>query len=260
MKTIKIFLKICELNLKKLLIYRASFAISLVLMGIWVLAYVTLIEVIFSHTKTLAGWHKGEVLLIMTFYYFIQNIADIFFKDNFEDFGENMRRGELDFKLVKPTSPRLLAFFWEIRFDHIAGIVATGFLFAHAWRSLEKIPSLPFLGLAFMFLFVSIILYYSILSFIATLTFWVERNETFNTLIFNVSQLSRYPRQIYSHIVGKILTFGIPLALIATIPVEVAVRFQNGYLPLFFIASTAIFYGLSRLFWYYGIRRYTSAN
>lgn len=237
-----------------------SFWISLALMGMWVIAYVALIEVIFYHTDTLAGWNKGSVLLIMSFYYFVQNVSDIFFKDDFEHFGESVRRGELDFKLVKPASPRLLSFFWEIRFDHAASLIPTSFLFYYALKNLNFEISWALLGVGFLFSIVSLILYFTVLSFIATLTFWIHRNDTFNTLIFNVSQLARYPRQIYQHIVGKVLTFGIPLALISSIPAEVALQFENGLLPYFFIGITALFYALGRIFWHYGLRKYTSAS
>lgn len=260
MKNIRIFLKLCELNLKKLLIYRVSFAISLFLMAIWVSAYVVLIEVIFHHTETLAGWNKGSVLLVMAFYYLIQNLSDILFKDDFEHFGEAVRRGELDFKLVKPAPTRLLAFFWGIRFDHAAGMVSTGFLFFYAFKNLPGPISMGSLLLGVVFALASVVLYFSILSFIATLTFWIQRNDTFNVLIFNVSQLSRYPRQIYKSIIGNILTFGLPLALIASLPAEIALQFQNGLLPIIFAGMTFLFFILSSLFWHYGLRRYTSAN
>lgn len=260
MHALRIFFKLCEMNLKKLLIYRASFVISLVLMTMWVFAYFTLIEVIFYHTKTLAGWGKGEVLLIMSFYYLVQNLSDIFFKDDFEQFGEVVRRGELDLRLTKPVPARLLSFFWEIRFDHAAGIIVTAFLFAYALKNLTSAISLSALTFAFFLTGVSLMLYFSILSCISTLVFWVQRNDTFNVLIFNVSQLSRYPRQIYRHIIGKILTFGIPIALIATIPAEVALKFEHGPLTIFFIGITIIFYLLSRSMWHYGLKKYTSAN
>lgn len=260
MKTVKIFFKLCDLNLKKLFIYRASFFISLLLMSVWIFGYVILIEVIFYHTSSLAGWNKGEVLLILSFYYLIQNVSDIFFKENFENFGDSVRRGELDFKLVKPTPTRLLAFFWDMRFDHVASLLITIVLFIYSLQNIGTALNPFFFLIGFLYTILSLILYFSILSIIGTLTFWVERNETFNVLIFNVSQLSRYPRQIYRNLIGKILTFGIPLALIASIPAEVAVQFQNGSLPLFFMAISVVFYCISRLFWHYGLRRYTSAN
>ncbi|MEK7523584.1 MAG: ABC-2 family transporter protein [Patescibacteria group bacterium] len=260
MKTLKIFLKLCELNLKKLLIYRASFFISLALMGMWVMAYVILIEVIFYHTSTLAGWNKGSVLLVMSFYYFVQNLSDIFFKENFEQFGDNLRRGELDFNIVKPAPLRLLTFFREIRFDHAAGLLITSGLFTYAFKNLPAPISVNHLLLGFIFALVSVVLYFSMLSIISTITFWIQKNDTFSALIFNVTQLSRYPRQIYRQIVGKILTFALPLALLGSLPAEVAVQFENGSLPIIFIGITIGFYFLGRIFWEYGLTKYTSAN
>lgn len=260
MHTLRIMLKLCELNFKRLLLFRASFIISLMLMTAWVGAYIVLIETIFYHTPELAGFSKGEVLLVMGFYYLVQNLSDIFFKDNFEDFGETVRRGGLDLKLTKPASPRLLSFFWEIRFDHIAGLILTGFLFIYAFTEMVRPISILFFTVALLMSLISTVLNYSILSLIATLTFWVTRNETFNVLIFNVSQLARYPRQIYSGAVGKVLTFGIPLALISSIPAEIALDIAPPSLVLFFIAITAFFYLVSRIIWNIGLRRYTSAS
>lgn len=248
------------MNAKKLLIYRGSFIVSLALLSVWVATYVILIEVIFSHTPTLSGWSKGEVLLITSFFYFIQNISDMFFKDGFEEFHESVRRGELDFKLTKPASSRLLLFFGEMRFDYLGGLIPTSFFFIYAIKNIQFSVSVIDFFYGFSLAFFSIVLYFSILSIIATFAFWLHRNTALNTLIFNVTQVSRYPRQMYGNVVAKIISFGIPLALLASIPAEVTVRFNNGYMPVFFVAITAFFYALSKFFWHYGLRKYTSAN
>lgn len=255
-----IFLKLCELNFKKMLAFRASFYISLVLMGMWVAAYAILIEVIFYYTKTLSGWTKGEVIIILAFYYLIQNIADIFFKDNIEHFGQAVRRGELDFRVTKPVSLRLLSFFWEIRFDQLAGLVITALLFWYGLANLSYVPTIVHTLAGIGVVCVSVVFYYSLLTIIASLTFWIEKTDTFNILIFNLSQLSRYPRAMYTDIFGKFLTFVVPMGLIASVPAEIALRSVDYTSLLVLLGLTAIFYLISRIVWYYGIRRYTSAN
>ncbi len=256
----KIFLKLCELNFKKMLAFRASFFISLVLMSMWVGAYAILIEVIFYYTKTLAGWTKGEVIIILAFYYLIQNIADIFFKDNIENFGQAVRRGELDFRMTKPVSLRLLSFFWEIRFDQIAGIAVTGILFWYGFSNLSYTPQLVHVIGGLIVVGASLIFYYSLLTIIASLTFWIEKTDTFNILIFNMSQLSRYPRAMYTDIFGKFLTFVVPMGLIASVPAEIALKTVDYTSLMILLGLTTVFYLISRVVWYYGIKRYTSAN
>ncbi len=260
MHALSIFFKLCDLNLKKMLVYRTSFWISFVLMAMWVAAYFTLIEVIFYHTPTLAGWNKGQVMIIMSCYYYIQNISDIFFKDVIEDFGDIVRRGELDHLLTKPTSSRLLAFFRGMRFDHLASLVATTAMLIYGLNQVEEpitfLNALAGVGLMGF----SLILYFSILSLMSTVVFWVEKNDTFSVLIFNVSQVSRYPRQIFTGVVGTVLTYGLPLALLASVPAEAILGRSIGSIVMLLVVLTAIFYILSAVMWRVGLRRYTSAN
>lgn len=260
MHSLRVFLKLAELNLKQLLIYRLSFFISLALMTFWTAAFVILILVIFEHTDSLAGFQKGEVLLVLSFYYFFQNLADIFFKDNFEEFGEVCRRGLFDLRVVKPAPSRLLAFLYRMRFDYTAGFIVTFALFIFAIRHLAEIPQLVFFLLGFLYSFLMTFLYWCILSIISTLTFWISKNDAFRALIWNMTQIARYPRQIYQHIIGKIFTFGLPIALLAALPAEIAIRFNNENLPWYGIFLTLLFYTISKIFWEYGLKKYTSAN
>lgn len=259
MKNVRVFLQLCRMNFSLMLIYRVSFVISLVLMVFWVFAFTLLVEVIFLHTDTLAGWGKGEVLLILGFYYLLQNIGDIFYKDNFERFGLVLRRGEFDFAITKPVSSRVLSFFRIIRFDHAAGLFVTATLFIYALKNISEPVSWYMLFFGFLFSIVASVLYYYLLTLVAVLAFFIEKNETFNVLIWNVSQVSRYPRQIYRAFIGKILTFFIPLALLATLPAEVAIQFQNGALPWIFIILVLVFAMISHVFWKLGVKHYRSA-
>lgn len=229
-------------------------------MGMWVAAYFTLIEVIFYHTNTLAGWSKGQVMIIMSVYYYIQNISDIFFKDVLEDFGDVVRRGELDHLITKPTSVRLLAFFRGMRFDHLASLLATTAMMIYGTYQLtEPITFINVLAGMGLFLF-SLLLYFSILSIISTIVFWVEKNETFSVLIFNVSQVSRYPRQIFTGVFGTVLTFGLPVALLASVPAEAVLGHGSMQPVLILMATSIIFFIISTVVWSYGLRQYTSAN
>jgi ABC-2 type transport system permease protein len=229
-------------------------------MTIWVGSYVGLIFVIFSHTDTLAGLSRGHVLLVMTFYYLIQNIADIFFKDNFEEFGEKVRRGLIDFDLVKPVPIRMMAFFRQMRFDHISGLIITGVLFYVALRDIGEPINIGAFSLGLFYSLISVVLYWSILSIISTFVFWVSKNDAFRALIWNASQVARYPRQIFNGIVGKIFTYGLPLAVLASIPAEITTSFQQDSLKWYVIGLTLFFYLLSLVFWRYGLRKYSSAS
>jgi len=260
MKDIAIFYQLCVMNIKQLLAYRASFWITFVLMAGWAFAYIIFVEVLFGHINSLAGWSKGGTLLVLAYYYLFQNISDIFYKDNFEEFGELMRRGELDFRLTKPASSRLLTFLYHMRFDQCASLIVTAGLFMYAFSELETPVSIILFIAGMLYTVLSVLLYFSVLSILSTFAFWVQKSDTFRVLIWNVSQVARYPRHIYTGILGKILTFVIPLTGLASIPAEIALKMHTNGLPLLYAGLTVFFYLLSLLFWQYGLKKYSSAG
>lgn len=259
-KNLKIFHQLMIMNFKHLLIYRAGFWITLLLMAGWAGAYVVFVEVLFGHIDDLAGWNKAHVLLVLSFYYLFQNISDIFFKDNFEDFSDIMRKGELDFRLTKPASSRMMTFLYRMRFDQLSALIITMGLFSYTLAQFDTPVSPVALSMGIFYMAFSTILYFSLLSIIATFAFWVQKNDTFRVLMWNVSQVARYPRQIYIGLAGKILTFVIPFAGLASIPAEIAVQFNTGYLPYFFAALTVAMLFISKWFWDFGLKKYSSAG
>lgn len=260
MKTLKIFLKLCEMNLKTLFVYRASFFVSLISNLMFVISYILFIESLFLHVNKIGALNKGEVLLVMAFFYLFQNISDIFYRDNFENFSNEMRRGLLDTLITKPVSSRLLTFFHKMRFDYIAALFITGLQFWYAWRFIEK-PFAPQLFMTGMILsLVAASIMFSIFSIIATFTFWIEKNDTLHNIAWHLMQIARYPRDIYTGIARMIFTYIIPLGLIANIPAEFALKISSGKSILIFLALAMAFFYLSLWFWNFGLKRYTSAG
>lgn len=259
-RTFRVFQKLCSLNFKVLLMYRASFFISFFIMGAWVLSFTLLVLIIFEHVETLAGFRKGEVLLILSFYYLFQNISDIFYKENFERFSDILRRGLFDLRLVKPVPNRFFTFFYEMRFDHASSVLMTFALFIFSLSQLETSPkpSLFLIGVGFGL--IASWIYFSLLTMIAVICFWVSKNETLNHLIWHLSQISRYPRQIYGNIFQKIFTFGLPLALLAALPAEVTIDRISFSLVFYFLTIALLLSFVSRLLWEKGLRRYTSSG
>lgn len=259
-KISRVFFKLCSMNFRVLLMYRASFVFSFLIMTAWIVSFVILVFVIFEHTETLGGFRRGEVLLILSFYYLFQSVSDIFYKENFEDFGANVRRGLFDLRLVKPLPTQFFTFFYTMRFDHIAGFILTIILFVFSFQKLEAPLELHLFLLGILLAFVSSFLYYSILLMVATLVFWISKNDTIANLMWHMSQISRYPRTIYGNVFQKIFTFGLPLALLAAIPAEVATHLADLSLVLFFLVISLVFFIIANAFWKIGIKRYTSSG
>ncbi len=257
---LKVFTTLMSINLKVTLAYRVSLLISLVLNFFWVVSYVIFMEIIFRNVPTLGGMTKGETLLIMAFFYFFTNISDIFYRDSFEQFSEKMRSGYIDTWLTKPASSRMLMFLSNMRFDYLTAIGVTLALFSYAFAHMNTPPDFGLLAIGITLTLASHIIFFSILSIIATFTFWLQKNDALNVAAWHMTQVARYPRSIYTSFAKIAFTYIFPLALIANLPAEVSLNRATPDMLAIFIEATGLIYIISLLFWRWGLRRYTSAG
>lgn len=257
---LKVFFTLITFNIKVTLAYRASLVISLMLNILWVISFVIFIEVIFKNVATLGGVSKGETLLIMAFYYLFTNISDIFYRDSFEQFGEKMRTGYIDMWLTKPASSRMLMFMSNMRFDYITAIAVTVALFAYAFKTLNATPDVHLLLFGIGISLVGHIIFFSVLSILATLSFWLEKTDTLNMVAWQLTQVGRYPRAIYTSWARIVFTYILPLAILANIPAEVALKATTSESIIIFFTITITLYIASLLFWKKGLTRYSSAG
>lgn len=259
-KLFRLFFQLLAINFKYFLEYRISLLLSFFLTFFWILSYIVFVEVIFYNINTLAGLNKGQVLLIFSFYYLFQTIGNIIYRDNFEEFADNMRRGELDFILTKPVPHRMMIFCHKMRFDFLSSFVIVVFLMIYSYQNLDQpFEIIPF-AIGCFYSIVGTIIFYCLLSMISSLAFWLNRNETLGVLIWNLSQISRYPRQIFNKMFAFILTFILPFALLASIPAEISLRLVEKEYLVYTIIVTVVIYSLSLLLWKLGIKRYSSAS
>ena len=259
-KSIKIFIQLVKLNFRNLLIYRANFFISFIATIFWTSSYIIFIEVLFGHIDQLKGFDKGTVLLLMTYFYLFSTLTSILYRENFEDFDERMRRGEIDFALTKPVSVEVQLFFRTIRLDHIASLMVTFFMFLYAFKEMETPVSIINFLLGLLYTGVSLIFFYYFLIFIITFAFWLQQAETLHAIVWNLLQIARYPRQIYTNIGKIIFVFLLPLSLLASLPTEITIAFKSGKMPLYFMGVTIIFAIIAKKFFYYGLKKYSSAG
>lgn len=260
MKDINIFLLLVKQNLKKMLEYRGLFFAELFTMVLWSLAYIFFIEVIYLHTNTMAGWTKSQALFILAFYYSFQTFAEIFFIDNFENFSMRLRRGTLDFDLLKPVSSRLLIFLRDMRFQDLSHFVITAILFSYAIANLPQPLNPGWFLVGLLMVLPAVVLNFCIHSIGATAAFWIEKNDAIGRLLWNFRQTAKYPRQVYKSFFYYVFSFMIPFALLAAVPAEVAMEFPNFPFPFILLGFTVIFYFFSRWFWNQGLKKYSSAN
>ena len=104
--------------------------------------------------------------------------------------------------------------------------------------------------------------HYSIMFALATLSFWIVRAQGLIYGYFNLVNISRYPSEVFGGAFRWIFTWLIPVIVVANIPARILVRASirpaGLMMELAFVSALTVY--LSRGFWLFALRRYSSAS
>lgn len=217
-------------------------------------------ELVFGQVQSIAGWSKKEVLLLVFTTALFNDLTWTFMFQNFNYFSDLVRRGNLDFALLKPVNPRFLVSARYFEFDHYLRMPLLVYLIVKSVRELGITPNLlSWLGY-FLLSFLGLFILYNFFFMIVTLNFWFIR--IFNLVDFfeTITNVARYPIYIFKKTSRIIFGYLIPTIFIATFPVEVLMGRRGAETVLFgFLFGTALFF-LSQWFWNFALKRYSSAS
>jgi ABC-2 type transport system permease protein len=183
-----------------------------------------------------------------------------FFFEGCMRLSEDIRKGDLDFLLLKPVNPQFLGSFRTIDYAQIMTGFAGFIIVGYGLYRLGSVPSLSAILLFLWLLIVGIAIYYGLMFSIATLTFWMGRSNNLFDLYWQLGQFGRYPGEIYRFGLRVFLMTALPMIVVTNFPARVL--FEGLEWPWVFYAT-----GLGLLFvtgptwlWRKGLERYRSAS
>ena len=188
----------------------------------------------------------------------VNQLAMTFTSESYWRFPELIKRGELDFVLLKPANSIFLTFFRYIRPGSMFNIIFT-------------FPALIYFGVevglsnwGWALLPILLVLAFLLQSVIdllmATSMFWMLEGTGINFLRIELQALSRWPDFIYPGLFRRMLSFGVPVLLIGSAPIRFLLN-ANDYLPLVVMICMILFLGfLLSIFWKKGLTAYESAS
>lgn len=240
--------------------YRANFLVQAFQTALSVMTALGGLAVIFQHTSTLGGWKPAELVALMGVYFIIRGAIYSMIQPSLQLFMEDVRKGTLDFALLKPVDSQVLISvrkfgIWQAA-DSIVGLVLIGWALHRMERSLEGVQVLTFLFL----LGCGLIIVYSFWLLLATCSFWFVKVENILVIWDSLYQAGRWPVELYPPIFRMVLTFLVPVAFAVTVPAQALTGRITGSLVLGTLLLAILLFGVSRAFWMWGIRRYSGAS
>jgi ABC-2 type transport system permease protein len=209
--------------------------------------------IFFRQFKTIDGWTLEDMIVLMAVGTGSYGLMNVCF-GGIKHLSRIIVNGDLDPFMTQPKNLLL----------HLAGSRS----FAKGWGHLMTALLLIFLGItsfsSFLLILLSILsgcLVFTSINIIAhSLAFWMGSIETVSKKYCDALYLfALYPTNIYSGMLQLVMFTLIPAGVISYLPVEL-VRNFSWFQLLLLVVSSILFFALSFLIFYSGLRRYESGN
>ena len=127
---------------------------------------------------------------------------------------------------------------------------------------LHIVPSAGFVVLYLCALAFGVAIHYSIMLSLAAFSFWIVRAQGLVYGYFNFLHIARYPDVIFPRLFRFIFGWIVPVIIVANIPARLLIKPLGD--PVWLVAHLVLAAAgaviLSRIFWQFALRRYSSAS
>jgi ABC-2 type transport system permease protein len=240
--------------------YRVDFLLDGFVEVFWMATAVVPLVVVFRGRKDIAGWSFGEALVVMGWFTFLEAILEGAINPSLATVVEHIRKGTLDFVLIKPADTQFLVSTARFQPWRTVNVLTATAIFVWAFRVLGRAPAAGDIALALVTLVIAVVVLYSLWILTVSAAFYVVRIDNLSQLFIAVFDAARWPVSVFRGVVRFVFTFVLPLALMTTYPAEallgrVEPRAVGGAL-----LGAVVSFTVARVVWMASIAKYTSAG
>lgn len=241
--------------------FKGNFLLWIIVELLWFGLQLTFIGVIYLHTETIGTWTKWQVVLLVGASQFIQQVYQAFFLINCANLSELIRTGKLDFLLMLPVNTRFVVSLRQVDLGGFVNAVSAVAVMGYALRQLQLVPSFSQIILFLLLCAVGILVHYSLMFMLATISFWTVRAQGIVYGYYNLFQIARMPDEAFRGLFKAVFTFALPMLLVSNVPVRVLIGTLSDYRLLLLLLGMVVVCAVgSEWVWRHSVRRYTSAS
>ena len=265
-KNVRRYIEIYSIMLRNSLIRSMSFKVNFLLWMLvevlWFVGQIVFFSIIFANVNQIGDWSKWEVVLLVGTHQIIAQIFQAFFFVNIANIPELVRTGKLDSMLVLPIDSQFAVSSKQFELDSVINALVGAAIVVLSLSNLHLMPTPVAVLLYLTALVFGVAVHYSIMLTLAAISFWIVRAQGLVYGYFNFLNIARYPDVIFPRLFRFIFGWIIPVIIIANIPARLLIKPLGQPLLLMAhlaIASMIVFW-LSRTFWRFALRHYSSAS
>jgi ABC-2 type transport system permease protein len=240
--------------------YRIEFLVQGALALFWAGWSVVPLLVVYGARPAVAGWTFEEALVVMGFFLVVKGILEGAVNPSLASVIEHIRKGTLDFVLLKPADAQFLVSTAKFAPWRILDVLAGLAVFAHAFHRMGRAPSAGDVLGALALLACATAVLYSLWILVISAAFYVVRIDNLSFLFVSIYDAARWPVDVFQGALRLLFTFVVPLALMTTFPAVALLGRLDLALALEALLGALAFAAFARLVWLRAIGRYTSAS
>lgn len=257
---LRIWLASARYSVTRALMFRFDFFLWVLVDTAWMAVNLLLIEIVYRHVDSMAGWSKPEMILLAGTSLLIMRLSFAFFLANLTALDRHVREGTLDFLLAQPGNPLFMLSTRKVELDSFFNVALAIGVIIYAANELGLSPSIgEVVCYALMILF-GLLFHYSVLVMVVASAFWTTRIEGMMEGYFAVFEFSRLPRPalrgvweiVFVYLFPAVIVSNFPAQTLLLGPANTSLLWLAGIACAWFLLAVAIFNA--------GLRRYTSAS
>ena len=223
------------------------------------------LQLLFAGGPSLGGWSWSGALVVLGLYTLLDGFTTCVLQPNLSRIVNHVQTGTLDYVLLKPVDSQ----FWlSARTVSpwglpaiAAGLGLIGWALAQAGPEAAaglRAPGAVLLPLAL--LLAALVILYSLWFVLAALSIWFVKVWNATEVLRSALVAGRYPVAAYPAGLRTFFTLVLPVAFLTTVPAEAILGTGTSQWLLASVVVAVVSLALSRWFWGFALRFYTSAS
>ena len=240
--------------------YRSDFIIKGVMSFLWLGVTLVPLVSVFQQRATVRGWTFPEALVVVGCFALMKGILEGAVSPSLTSVVEHVRKGTLDFLLLKPVDAQFLVSTARIEPWRVMDLVGGGVVLGYAFHRMGGPPAPQRVVAALGLMAVGVLVLYALWILVVSAAFWVVKVDNLSYLFGSLFDAGRWPIAVFRGVLWFAFTFVFPLALMTSYPAMALLGRLSVTTALGGALGGLAFASLARLIWRRALGFYTSAS
>jgi ABC-2 type transport system permease protein len=240
--------------------YRLDFVLDAVLSFFWTGTALVPLLVVYESRAQVAGWTRPEALVVVAWFTCLKGLLDGAIRPSLGNVVEHIRKGTLDFILLKPADAQFLVSTARFEIFRVVDVCGGLALLAWALHAMRRVPSAGAIATTALLLAGAVGILYAMWILVVSLAFVVVKVDNLSYLFGSIFDAARWPSSVFRGFWALVFTFVVPLTLMTTFPARAILGKLDAGSALGALVASLISVGVARVVWLRAVGRYTSAG